>query len=67
MVGLWGSVLGLVLVTFSGLEDYAKQKGLAGGLLLTLGFIVLGAYLYTLWTGENLTDMLKALKGLWSR
>lgn len=65
MVGLWGTVLGLVLVTFGGLEDYAKQKGLSGGLFLTLGFIILGVYLYALWTGEDLISIFKSLGGLW--
>jgi len=53
VVGLWGTVLGLVLVTSGGLADYTKQKGFLGGLLLALGFIILGVYLYALWTGKT--------------
>lgn len=66
MMGLWGTVFGLALMTFGGLEDYAKKKGFLGGFLITLGSIILSGYLWVLWTGEDLIGIFKALKGLWS-
>jgi hypothetical protein len=62
VVGLWGTVFGLVLLSFSGLEDYAREKGFLGGLLLTSGFIILSGYLYVLWTGKTIGAIFKALR-----